>query len=94
MKKIVVKIKGKSTRPDVMIGSQIEVLGRVFDTVTGEFEGDWAVLPVRKVEFEAEAQSFVEANLTTFVGQIENVEMALGGVTYEKKFVELDRNAE
>lgn len=93
MKKIIVRLEGNATDGNVpLVGNQMHVLGRIYDTELGEFVSEWAKLPASAVTIEASAVDYARATMTVPVGQLENIEAALDVATITE--IALDRTRE
>ncbi|WKW85460.1 hypothetical protein SEA_REYNAULD_7 [Rhodococcus phage Reynauld] len=77
-KEIRIKIDGSASGNNrTVIASDLQILGRVYDTVTGAYETEWAPLPARELDMHIEPMSAVEATVTLRVSEIENLRLAV-----------------
>lgn len=77
-KEIRIKIDGSASGNNrTVIPSDLQILGRVYNTETREYETDWAPLPALELDMHIEPLSAVEATVVLRVNEIENLRLTI-----------------
>lgn len=73
-----VKISGKPfVEGSAILGTNIDVLARVWDNQAKEAVTDWLPFPASRVELEVDANSLAAATVSVYPREIENVPAAI-----------------